>query len=205
MNYYISDMHCFGRLQAKQGCKNYDDRPFKTIEDMHNYFLTHWNHKITNGDRVFILGDFAFRGRNDALIAFVSQLKGHKILVRGNHDDTSDYRYQMLFEEITDYKEVTDSFGGTNYKLVLCHYPILCWKDQRRGAILLYGHTHNSAEDAFFQKCIAEMNDSEELSLRRQGGRKSRAINVGCMMPYMNYEPRTLAEILNATEQTAGA
>ena len=27
------------------------------------------------------------RGTQEDLIAFVSQLKGHKILIRGNHDD----------------------------------------------------------------------------------------------------------------------
>ena len=26
---------------------------------------------------------------------------------------------------------------------------------------------------------------------------RAQMINVGCMMPYMNYEPRTLKEILN--------
>lgn len=196
MNYYISDMHCFCKSQTNQGHHNYDDRPFETVEEMHEHFLTRWNSKITNADKVFILGDLAFRGRNDAMLAFVSQLKGHKVLVRGNHDDTSDYRYQRLFEEITDYKEIKDTVGNIKYKLVLCHFPILFWKDQHRGTILLYGHTHNSVEEAFFQKCIAELNNNDELKLRRPGGHKVCAINVGCMMPYMNYEPRTLEEIM---------
>jgi hypothetical protein len=40
------------------------------------------------------------------------------------------------------------------------------------------------------------MNESEELQFRRSGGKEVRAFNVGCCMPYMNYEPRTLKEIL---------
>lgn len=59
---------------------------------------------------VYILGDMAMRGKNSALLALVAQLKGKKILFRGNHDDLSDYRYQRLFEEITDYREIADSF-----------------------------------------------------------------------------------------------
>ena len=88
-------------------------------------------------------------------------------------------------------------------KLVLSHYPILMWKDQHRGSILLYGHTHNTVEDTFFQKCIAEMNADEALNLRRRGGKRIHAINVGACMPWINYEPRTLEEILAAVEQGA--
>lgn len=45
------------------------------------------------------------------------------------------------------------------------------------------------------------MNESEALSQRRIGGKEIRAINVGCMMSYLNYEPRTLAEILEAKNE----
>lgn len=199
MNYYISDLHLFCRSQTKEGV-NYDNRPFENIDEMHQYILNRWNQKVNNGDTVYILGDVALRGKNDALIALVAQLKGKKILVKGNHDDLSDYRYKQLFHEICDYKELSDNFNGMSHKLVLCHYPILMWNGQHKGSILLYGHTHSTVEDSFFQDCIRRMNESEELSLRRQGGQKIRAINVGCMVPYMEYEPRTLKEILEAQE-----
>lgn len=91
---------------------------------------------------------------------------------------------------------MTIAFGGKAYKVCIMHYPILCWNGQHRGTFLLYAHTHNSVEDEFFQKCIAEMNRSEELSLRRAGGQKIIAINTGSMKPYMNYTPRTLQEML---------
>ena len=199
MNYYISDLHSFCNSQVDNGVGvNYDGRPFKSLDEMHTHMLNRWNEKITNGDTVYILGDVALRGRNDALIGLVAQLKGKKVLIKGNHDDLSDYRYKQLFADILDYKELSESFDGYAYKLVLCHYPILMWNGQHKGTILLYGHTHGSVEDAFFQDCIKRMNESEELSLRRHGGKPIRAINVGCMQPYMGYEPRTLREILEA-------
>ena len=197
MNYYIADMHLFCKSQTQEGRLNFDNRPFQNTEEMHQHFLEEWNKQITNGDTTYILGDLSLRGRNDELIALVAQLKGKKILIKGNHDDLSDYRYKQLFHEICDYKEVTDCIGGTAYKLVLSHYPILMWNGQHKGTILLYGHTHTSAEDTFFQKCLTEMNSSEEWQFRRPQEPVFRAYNVGCMMPYMNYRPRTLKEILD--------
>ena len=199
MNYFIADLHLISKSLTKQG-PNYDNRPFENTDEMHRYILERWNARVTNADSCYIVGDISLRGRSEALIALVAQLKGRKILIKGNHDSVEDYRYRQLFEEIVDYKEISETVGGQHYKLVLSHFPILFWKDQRRGTILLYGHTHNSAEEVFFQKCLAELNDSEELKLRRPGGHNVRAINVGCMMPYVNYEPRTLKEILEYTE-----
>ena len=68
------------------------------------------------------------------------------------------------------------------------------------GSILLYGHVHNSVEEYYFKKCLREMN-TEEFFDRRRGDKVFRAYNVGCMLPYMNYEPKTLEEIVMESER----
>lgn len=195
MNYYISDMHFFHKNVTKEG-NNFDNRSFNSLAEMHQYMKEKWNSKITNGDTVYILGDIAMRGTNEELIALVAQLKGRKVLIKGNHDDVSDMRYKNVFEEIYDYKEITDYADQDAYKLVLSHYPILMWNGQHRGAIHLYGHTHNTYENEFYQECLRKLN-MEMLMRSEKCYDIARAYNVGCMMPYMNYEPRTLKEILN--------
>lgn len=164
---------------------------------MHEVILKNWNDRVTNGDFVYLLGDMSLRGKNEDLIAFVARLKGRKVLIKGNHDDVSDYRYQQLFTEICDYKEIYDSVGKEKYGLVLSHYPIFSWKNMGRGKILLYGHTHESEEDRFYQNCLRQM---QENDCRHVYDKKLWACNVGCMLPYMNYTPRTLAEILAGVE-----
>ena len=82
MNYFIGDLHLFNRNQTGEGV-NYDGRPFATVAEMNQYILEHWNAKITNGDTVYILGDMAMRGRNEALIALVAQLKGRRFCSEG--------------------------------------------------------------------------------------------------------------------------
>jgi calcineurin-like phosphoesterase family protein len=180
--------------------KDFDDRPFDNLEEMHSIVKDKWNAKVTNGDTVYILGDLAMRGTQEDLIAFVSTLKGHKVMVKGNHDVIKDLRYKQLFDEICDYKEISDTLDGKNVKLVLCHYPILMWKDQHRGSILLYGHVHNSIEEYYFKKCLRDMNN-EDFFNRRDVEEVLRAYNVGCMMPYMDYEPRSLTEIATRYER----
>nr|WP_330362019.1 hypothetical protein [Pseudobutyrivibrio ruminis] len=187
MKYYISDLHLFHNAAIR-----FDNRPFDNISTMHEYIHTNWNNKITNGDTVYILGDVSLRGQKDNLIAYVSTLKGQKVLVKGNHDDVSDYRYQQLFSEICDYKEVHDSFDGKNYDLVLSHYPIFSWKNMGRGWIHLYGHTHNSIENEMYLKALSDM----KIKCGHLHDTHPVAINVGCMKPWMGYEPRTLREIL---------
>lgn len=187
MNYYISDLHLF-----HANCIQFDNRPFEDLDMMHQTIRNKWNRKITNDDIVYLLGDISYHGNNESLIAYISTLKGRKILIRGNHDDISDYRYQRLFEEVCDYKEIVDSVDGQPHDLVLCHYPIFSWKRMGKGTILLYGHTHNSPEDDYYQICLANMVNNDGNHVYKT---EARAINVGCMKPWMNYEPRTFKEI----------
>lgn len=188
MNYYISDLHLFQETSIR-----FDERPFKNLEEMHEIIKEKWNCKVNNGDKVFIIGDISCRGKNENLISYISTLKGQKILIKGNHDDVSDYRYHQLFADMCDYKEIHDSVKGKNYNLVLCHYPIFSWKKMRKGSILLYGHTHNSAEDKYYQKCLQEMIYNDYRHVYKT---EVKAINVGCMKPWIKYEPRSLEEIL---------
>ena len=95
MNYYISDLHFCCASQLAGSGSGYDERDYKTLEEMHTDMLARWNRKVTNGDTVYILGDLSKRGKSEELIALVAQLKGHKILVHGNHDDLSDYRLRQ--------------------------------------------------------------------------------------------------------------
>ena len=194
MNYYISDLHFFSKNQTAEGL-NFDNRPFKNVDEMHGVILNNWNSRVTNGDTVYILGDISNRGKNEDLIALVAKLKGKKVLIVGNHEDIRDYRYKQLFHAIYDYLEITDHADKQPYKLVLCHYPILMWNGQHNGTILMYGHLHDSIEEAYFKKCLSEMNGGE-FAIRRPHEKEIVAINVGCMMPYMDYTPRTLEEIL---------
>ena len=87
MNYYIGDLHLFNRNQTDEG-RNYDGRPFATVEEMNQYILERWNAKINNGDTVYILGDMAMRGKNNALLALVACI-GESLIVASEPPERS--------------------------------------------------------------------------------------------------------------------
>lgn len=198
-NFYVSDLHIFHKNVLNcEGSKSFDNRPFKTFDEMNQTILNNWNSVVGNGDHVYLLGDTLWK-ENDEAIALISQFKGNLHAIKGNHDRFSDARYRRLFCEICDYKEITDNIKGKNYGVVLSHFPIMFWNKMKQvnndGSprtknynILLYGHTHNSNEEKLYQQFLKYVNDNY--------GYVAMAFNVGCMMPYMNYTPRTLEEIL---------
>ena len=92
---------------------------------------------------------------------------------------------QALFCEIVDYKEIEDS----DKFVVLSHYPIPCFNRHYYGAIHLYGHVHNSFEWNMMQHIKLEMKELYD--------KPCNMYNVGCMVPYMNFTPGTLEEIID--------
>ena len=57
----------------------------------------------------------------------------------------------------------------------MSHYPILMWNGKHRGVIMLYGHTHITVEDDYFQKCLKKMNENLDLKSEGTGYYKFRA------------------------------
>lgn len=198
MNYYIADLHI--------GCRNsYENR---TLEH-DNILKDNWNKTVTNADTVYILGDIGMLGNNrnnEYVASVISQLKGkNKVLIVGNHDvkGLKDPRISQLFTEITYYKEITDNYNGMNHNIVLCHEPFLFWNNQHKSWIHLYGHLHNSDEEMIYQKCLNQVNDYfKDRELKGYTDcPPAKAYNVGVMLDYIDYTPRTLKEILQGSDR----
>lgn len=191
INYYISDTH-FGWTNKYEG---------RTLE--HDKILKdNWNSIVTNADNVYILGDIGKIGKNadtEKLIEIIATLKGRKTLVTGNHDNLKDVRLKQLFVEVAPYKEIIDNYNGLNHNLVLSHYPILMWNGQHKGTIHLYGHVHATDEWDVYKKSLEYLNEYfKDKTLKGYTDcPEAMAYNVGCMLPYMDYTPRTLKEIIS--------
>ena len=172
MVYFIADTHFYDRK-----CIQYDNRPFAGVEGMNEALIRNWNGVVQSEDTVYIVGDFSY-GVGADIVSTAQRLKGHKILIKGNHDNDVNLKY--AFEEIYEYKEV----------------PLSSFKDmQKGGTVHIYGHVHNSFE--------AKISNDVYTRLRALPDRNYNfeAYNVGCMQPYMDYTPRTLAELRERTRK----
>ena len=53
--YFTADLH-FGHRTIIR----YDDRPFRTVEEMDAAIIKNWNRKVNKDDVVYILGDISW-------------------------------------------------------------------------------------------------------------------------------------------------
>ena len=178
MNYYIADLHF-----CHKNVIRFDNRPFPDTDYMNEYLIQSWNGRVTPEDAVYVLGDAFWKNEEESL-RIMQRLNGHKHLIKGNHDRVQG-RLRFHWESIQDYAEINDD----GRLVILSHYPIMFYKNQHYGSIMLYGHVHNTGEWRYIERCKNELHDMEI---------PCNMINVGCMMEYMSYTPRTLDELLKS-------
>lgn len=79
--HFISDHHLYHGNILK-----YCNRPFATIEEMHEHTIQQWNEEVPPDGIVVHLGDYICGGTFEQVQTITKQLNGFKILVTGNHD-----------------------------------------------------------------------------------------------------------------------
>ena len=132
--FFTSDTHFFhGRIIEL--C----NRPFHSVEEMNEALITNWNRVVPCDGVVFHLGDFAFGGP-DEWNSILDRLNGEIHLILGNHD------MRMARTEVMDrFSEVTlqKIISVDGRKILLDHYPFLCYSGENRGEWQLFGHIHS--------------------------------------------------------------
>lgn len=145
-------------------------RPFDTVENMDRQLIHRWNEAVSEEDTVYVVGDVGYnRGLvpGDAL----ARLRGHKHLIRGNHDTGFENAGELYcyFETVTDFNEIDDG----EVHIILCHYPIL----YRRRGYMIHGHLHQAR--------------GPEYGMLRQ---MPRVLNAGVDVNF--YRPVTLPQLI---------
>jgi calcineurin-like phosphoesterase family protein len=106
---------------------------------MDDALIENWNNVVGKKDRVYILGDFAWKEHRK----YVNALNGKKILILGTHDKMDKLSLQQFSQVI----------GSTNQpgilelvldkqQLVLAHYRLTSWRKSFHSSWHFYGHSH---------------------------------------------------------------
>lgn len=186
MNFFVADLH-FGH----KNCMSFDSRPFTNIDDHDAFIIDRWNETVEPDDDVYILGDISWYNVTKT-IEILKTLNGNKHLIVGNHDKAflKNKEFRDCFIEICDYKEL---YLNDKESIILCHYPIPCFKNHYYGWYHLYGHVHTSFEHNMMKHIKTEMTELYD--------KPCRMYNVGCMLPYMKYTPQSLEHIISEAEK----
>lgn len=126
--WFISDTHF-----SHNNIIRYTGRPFESVEEMNRSLIRNWNDCIDANDQVFFLGDFGL-GDVDHLHSICSQLKGHKICIRGNHDRNASFMMRVGFGTVLESAFL--KIGQHTVELI--HIP----SNEKPAHFQLHGHVH---------------------------------------------------------------
>lgn len=187
MNFYLADTHW-----GHKNCMAFDNRPFSSVEESDQVLISNWNDAVNIDDDVYILGDLSWYNVTKTT-DIIKGLNGNKHLLVGNHDGRflKNKDFRDCFVEITYYKELD---LGDGKKLILSHYPMPFFNGQFRGNWHFYGHVHNSQQWNMIENL-------KRIQEEERGAGTCDMINVGVMMEYMKYTPRTFNEVIDGYEK----
>ncbi len=196
MTYYIADCHFYhSALNEKM-----DKRGFGSCEEMNEYMIQKWNDKVTNADRVVILGDLSL-GTVEQTNELIHRLKGKLCLIVGNHDKfVGKPGFDAgRFEWIDNYKEIVDS----QKRIICCHYPIPFYEGQYRKrhngdpkTFMLYGHVHETRDEELMQKIIGLIQDTKYYPIGSEHESNIPCNMINCFCKRSDYTPLSLYEWL---------
>ena len=126
--FFISDLHLGHESMAIH-------RGFSNAQEMNEHIISKWNKVISKRDCVYILGDITMEKSKD--YPLLSQLKGDKNIVLGNHD------MRNHVPELLKYVQSVAGMIKYKHNFILTHCPIHPTELIKDFKWNVHGHTHD--------------------------------------------------------------
>jgi calcineurin-like phosphoesterase family protein len=107
-------------------------RPWDTVAEMDEAMVQLWNETVSDGDKVYVLGDAVINRKH---LPIFDRLNGKKALIKGNHDIFPLKDYTKYFYDVRAYQVMNG--------MILSHIPIHKESIARFGANV-HGHLHSN-------------------------------------------------------------
>ena len=154
----------------------------KTKEELDKFQVDRINKFVNKNDTIIFLGDI---GDPTPL----KKIKGHKVLIAGNHDRGAAF-YKEYFDEIyTGCLTISD-------RIILSHEPI---EGCPPFLFNIHGHDHNGTDfkEYVFRDCDAV--SSEKMAINALAAAKQYKLNrFNVCAEWINYKPVALKDIINS-------
>lgn len=150
-----SDQHLFhdNTWALFKKADGYPLRPFKSTLEMHTTMLLNHNNVVKDGDYVYWVGDVTLKYHKE-FRELMSQFKGKKRLILGNHDKIKGTNLLDWFEKVELWKGFADKdVDGCGF--TMSHIPLRL-DSLRDGAFNVHGHTHANilADPHYINVCV---------------------------------------------------
>lgn len=132
--WFTSDQHYYHDNIIK-----YCGRPFSEASEMNRVMVERHNSVVGPKDKVYHIGDFAFRIEEKAIRALARSLNGRHTIILGNHDHDKSLP-KVLFDWNVHYRIFETKIDDV--QVTMCHYPMMSWQASFHGSFQLHGHTH---------------------------------------------------------------
>ena len=172
--YFTSDTHYGHQNIASKNNSQWKEgqRHYYSLEEMNQDIIKQFNKTLKSDDILYHLGDWSFGGIGN-IYDFWKQLPTKNIhLILGNHDthidankilpnciDTGTLTQRIIIDgkpdSPTDFVFAKDLFLSVNQvnnisEFFMSHYAHRVWPGSHKGAIHLYGHSHDSLDKPEF-------------------------------------------------------
>jgi len=149
--YFTADTHFFHKDLL--GNSDFAPRPFKSVAEMNQTIIDHWNARVTPEDTVYHLGDIALyfirpeRAAEAAILDVLNQLNGHLVLIKGNHDNRALFKYLAQHNYTYggkpkfEFHDVGAIIKVNRRQYYMTHYPMMMGIVKQ--IINLHGHIHH--------------------------------------------------------------
>ena len=161
--WFISDTHFFHENILKFVDENGARirAGFASVDEMNWEMVDRWNAVVKPQDKVWHLGDVAFKTTERAaeLDHLLGKLHGHKRMLVGNHDNLKSQAIMRHFEKV----ELWKGFKAEGFT---CSHIPLRLDSLRDGTVNVHGHTHQNlmAEPGYVNVCV-EVRDYTPIHL----------------------------------------
>lgn len=139
-------MSIFVTSDLHRGHKNilkYCNRTYSSIEEMEKGIIEKWNSVVRQDDTVYIMGDISIDNNKVKNTAFLSQLNGTKIVIKGNHDESALLTYLVENNVIASWHYALE-LKHNKCKYFLSHFPVVNPRGmfQSNSYFSIHGHLH---------------------------------------------------------------
>lgn len=148
MKLFVTSNQQFGRPGAIKA----NSRSFEDVEEMNEYMIAQWNSVVSDGDTVFVLGNFAWQPEICELL--IEQLNGSIYVMNGEWDQATQDVIKLKNTEPKLHFLVEGIRHLANAKAVLSYWPLLDWPKRKQGTVSFIGHSNKAHKTDHKKKVV---------------------------------------------------